>query len=116
MCKVSRAGATKGQGDGDLDKTMSTLIERWLAALSPSCREVARLASESLDRPLSGRERLAMRLHFAICYLCRRYARQTALLHTELRRHGDLFTSCRDDCLPEEDKRRLKEACRRDGA
>lgn len=43
-----------------------------------SCREVARLASERLDRPLTWRERMAFRFHLMMCRTCTRYARQLA--------------------------------------
>ena len=87
-------------------------LEQGIARCTPSCREVARLSSEALERRLTLRERLAMRLHFTICYLCQRYARQTSLLHTGLRRHGDLFTDSREERLSAADKQRLKDACR----
>ncbi len=41
-----------------------------------TCKEVSKLASESLDRKLSWRERLGMRLHLLRCDLCSRYLRQ----------------------------------------
>jgi hypothetical protein len=47
-------------------------------SLLPSCRDVAKLASDALD---SGRE-LGMhaRLHLSVCETCRRVAEQFALL------------------------------------
>jgi hypothetical protein len=89
-------------------------LENGIARWTPSCREVARLASEALERRLTLRERLAMRIHFMICYLCRRYADQAALLHEGLHRHGELFTDTRDERLTEDEKRALKERCRRE--
>lgn len=41
-----------------------------------SCKEVPRLVSESLDRKLSLRQRIAMRIHLFMCKLCARYERQ----------------------------------------
>lgn len=41
-----------------------------------SCRETARLLSESTDRLLPFRRRMGLRLHLMMCYLCRRYVRQ----------------------------------------
>ena len=45
-----------------------------------TCRDVSRLTSEAQDRPLTLPERWALKLHLAMCSLCRRYARQLAFL------------------------------------
>jgi predicted anti-sigma-YlaC factor YlaD len=54
--------------------------------LLPDCREVHRLSSEALDRPLSTVERLRMRLHFLACRACRNFHGQMSLLRTAMRR------------------------------
>lgn len=41
-----------------------------------SCKEVTRLASESLDRDLSFKEHVAMKLHLMMCRMCQRYSKQ----------------------------------------
>ncbi len=41
-----------------------------------SCKEVARLISDRLDRKLPLRRRIALRLHLAMCYPCRAYKTQ----------------------------------------
>ncbi len=41
-----------------------------------SCKRVAQLASESLDRPLTLQERLLLRFHLLFCKFCSRYVRQ----------------------------------------
>ncbi len=45
-----------------------------------SCKRVAQLASESLDRSLTLQERLSMRFHLLLCKLCTRYVRQLKFL------------------------------------
>jgi len=45
-----------------------------------TCKEVAQLASESLDRSLTLYERLTLRLHLLRCDLCSRYVRQLKFL------------------------------------
>ena len=45
-----------------------------------NCRQLAQLASESLDRELSFRERFGMRLHLSMCRVCTRYLRQLLFL------------------------------------
>jgi len=41
-----------------------------------SCRKASRLLSDSLDRELTRREKLALRFHLFICKFCRRAAKQ----------------------------------------
>ena len=38
-----------------------------------ACNEISQLASESLDRPLTLRERLKFKLHLSMCSHCRDY-------------------------------------------
>ena len=41
-----------------------------------SCKDTSQLISESLDRPLSWRERISIRLHTLRCDMCSRYGKQ----------------------------------------
>lgn len=50
-----------------------------------SCRETTRLVSQGLDRELAFGERVALRLHLAICLGCRRAQRQMAFLRRAVR-------------------------------
>ncbi|AUM00218.1 hypothetical protein B4966_08600 [Rhodocyclaceae bacterium] len=45
-----------------------------------SCKEATRLCSEALDRPLSLRERLALRMHLMMCSGCTNYHDQMAFI------------------------------------
>lgn len=53
----------------------------WLWNHTPSCAEMSRLTSRALEKPLTIKARLKMRLHFVICAWCRRYFEQINLLH-----------------------------------
>jgi predicted anti-sigma-YlaC factor YlaD len=53
-----------------------------------SCRRVTQLASEALDRELSWRERLRLRVHLAYCAGCRRFAAQLGDLRRIVKRLG----------------------------
>lgn len=57
-----------------------------------TCRESSRLLSEDLDRPLSRAERMALRLHLALCRRCRRFARNVLALR-------DLLGRMTEQCL-----------------
>lgn len=48
--------------------------------LKPTCREVHRLTSESLDRELSLVERARRHMHLLICSACRNFDRQMTLI------------------------------------
>ena len=45
-----------------------------------TCKETTQLASESLDRKLTLRERLALRLHCIMCDMCTPYSRRLKFL------------------------------------
>ncbi len=51
-----------------------------------NCKDVTHLVSQSLDRRLSWRERLGVRLHLMICDACARFARQMQFLRAAARR------------------------------
>jgi predicted anti-sigma-YlaC factor YlaD len=50
-----------------------------------TCKETTRLVSQGLDRELDFGERVALRVHFAICLGCRRANRQMAFLRRAVR-------------------------------
>jgi hypothetical protein len=72
-------------------------------SLLPSCRDVSRLLSEALDsgRPLG----MHVRIHLAICAVCRRVLAQFALL-----RHGAKRAPEGGPALSAEAKARLRGA------
>src|SRR3990172_6287488 len=64
----------------------SNWLKNWLIRNTPSCREVVRMLSDAMDRPIPLRRRIAVRLHFLICKWCERYQKQIGLIRTLLRR------------------------------
>ena len=57
--------------------------------LTLHCDESERLISQSLDTPLSGVERWAVRLHFISCRPCRGFRKQMEILRTATRRRAE---------------------------
>lgn len=55
-----------------------------------TCKQVSQLVSESLDRQLSWRERIGMRIHLYMCNACSRFAEQMRFLRTVVRRFAEL--------------------------
>jgi len=51
-----------------------------------SCKQVTRLISQGEDRKLAFGERVALRLHFAICQGCRNVNAQLHFLRTAVKR------------------------------
>lgn len=47
-----------------------------------NCKDATRLCSDALERELSLRERLSLRMHLAMCAGCTRFEEQLALLRT----------------------------------
>jgi hypothetical protein len=54
-----------------------------------SCKEAAQLVSQGLDRRLGFAERVALRLHLAICNGCANFNKQMAFLRAALKRLAD---------------------------
>lgn len=55
-----------------------------------SCKESTRLVSQGLDRELAFGERVALRVHFAICLGCRRTQRQMEFLRRAVRELAEI--------------------------
>jgi len=54
-----------------------------------NCKQATALISQAQDRPLSRRERLALRLHTLICKGCNNYNRQLAFIRETMQRLRD---------------------------
>lgn len=55
-----------------------------------SCKESTRLVSQGLDRELAFGERVALRVHLAICLGCRRAGQQMRLVGRAVRQLADI--------------------------
>lgn len=49
-----------------------------------NCKQTSLLVSQSLDRPLTWRERWAVRLHLWICVYCRRFRQQLIFMRRQM--------------------------------
>jgi hypothetical protein len=86
----------------------------------PSCKEVTRLASESLDRKLSFRQRMAVGVHMLLCSACSRFRRQMLFLREVGRRLAvgeSTGPAALDDAngLSAEARERIRRALEREG-
>ena len=64
-------------------------MTRWFitffARNTPTCKEVVRMISDSIERQPPVKQRIAVRLHFLICKWCARYKKQLLLIRKLLR-------------------------------
>lgn len=97
-------------------RLIETLKARWVVWIwkhTPTCAEMARLASLSLERPPTLKTRLKMGLHFLICVWCERYYKHLKFLHRaapRLSEKPELLSSVE---LSAKAKQRLKERLKR---
>jgi len=82
-----------------------------------SCKEVSVLVSESLDRKIGFFQLMGLRMHLAMCHVCRGYRLQMIILRKALRRalalpHSGDFPG---SALSPEAKTRIKTALARQG-
>ena len=68
-----------------------------------SCKYAALLLSRALETPLTWRERLSLRVHLAICGMCRRFRRQIDALQQAMKR-----SSASEERLSDEARERIR--------
>lgn len=79
------------------------------------CKQVSRLLSQSLERPMSWRQRLGMRLHLVLCAACRQFERQLLLLRSALRKSVSLVENDERLRLSQHARQRIAEAVHAQG-
>ncbi len=74
-----------------------------------SCKDVTRKISQAQDRKLTLREWIAVKLHLLICYACRRFVRQLAIVTAVSRRVLSEENPPDDAALTEKARQRIRE-------
>ena len=87
-----------------------SFVSDLIRILKMDCKESSMLASESLDRSLRVSEKLAMWLHYIVCWSCRRLKRHMRFISKAAKR---LELRSRDDMLSEIAADRIKAALNR---
>jgi hypothetical protein len=83
-------------------------IAQFLVKNTPTCNQVARMISDGMDRPISIRSRIAIRVHRVVCVWCDRYHTQLHGVHdatNSLHLHLEEISS---EKLSEEAKERMR--------
>lgn len=93
--------------------TLKTKFILWVWNHTPSCTEMSRLTSRSLEQQLSLRMRFKMWLHFVICAWCRRYFDQLNFLHTHAPKLSIQMAELRGRGLSADAKTRIKTEVRK---
>jgi hypothetical protein len=75
-----------------------------MMSMMPSCEEVTRLKSDSMDSKLGLKKRFLVRFHMLFCKWCRRYEKQLELI----RRASNKLKDSSDISLNPETKERFK--------
>ena len=63
-------------------------VRYFLLRRMPTCAQTVELISQSLDRPLTGRERLTMKFHLWICVWCLWYLEDLQIMRQAMRAQG----------------------------
>jgi predicted small metal-binding protein len=88
-------------------------VVTFIAEHTPKCHDMTRLISESMERPLPLRTRIAMRFHFLICVWCERYRDQLSFLRKALHESCDHGVEQMRGEMSPEVKARLKETLKK---
>ena len=83
---------------------------RVMGRMMPSCKDISELISQSMDTRLPLRKRLAIRLHVALCSLCRRYEKQLQLMRRGLHHYANPDENAVAESLSAEARERLQQA------
>lgn len=81
----------------------------WVWNHTPTCAEMARLASESLDKPVTFGQWWRMKLHWVICAWCERYQKHLKFLHQAAPRYDEAVGEVSPRTLSREARHRLKQ-------
>jgi hypothetical protein len=81
----------------------------------PRCDDLLVTMSESLDRSLTLREKIKMRMHFLICAFCKRYLQQLRILHKSIGRLAAVETESSTSSLSDGARERIKRALEVEG-
>lgn len=68
-----------------LYKNAKLKLRRWLLRRLPACRQTVAMISESMEHPLSLRNKLTVKLHLMVCSWCQWYMEHLKTIRETLR-------------------------------
>ena len=72
-----------------------------------SCKQSSQLISQSLDRPLTMRERVALKLHLFVCKYCKRFSQHMQCLRVAIKKMTHSIENDNTIEMPLEAKKRI---------
>lgn len=94
-----------------LFESPNNLFNRIIWRLLPDCKKIVALTSESMDRNLSLRERITLKLHLITCAACLRFFEQSKFLRRAMNEYYERCSIDRNDvAFSDEARARLKAA------
>jgi hypothetical protein len=90
-----------------------TRFNNWVWRNLPSCREIVKIVTASMDGRLSWREWVLMKVHLFSCDSCVNFLKQVTFIRAALRNSEEKLDRENSDIrLSDESRRRLKEKLR----
>ena len=75
-------------------------VRWWLLRRLPACKQIVKVVSESLERKLSLRERITVKLHLWICLWCVWYLEHLQLMRDTIRTKASEEPNLESSSLP----------------
>ena len=75
-------------------------VRWWLLRRLPACKQIVKVISESMERRLSLRERITIKLHLWICLWCVWYLEQLQLMRDTIRTKASQEPNLESSVLP----------------
>ena len=72
-----------------------------------TCKQASQFISNSLDRPLTLRERLTLKLHLLLCKYCKRFNQQLIAVHIAIKQSIASIENDQSITMPTAAKERL---------
>ncbi len=88
-------------------------LNAWWQRHLPTCAQVTRLVSESMDRQISLAERVKVLAHFLVCVWCRRYRDQLHLIRLNTLRYPVIVEKTEAALLSREARARILDSMKR---
>jgi hypothetical protein len=92
-------------------RKIKSILGKIMSSYMPTCEEVTRLKSESMDSALPIRQRLAIKIHILFCQWCRKYGKQLEMIRRAARKYQTMVDNVDREPSPlsPEFKDRLKD-------
>ena len=85
-----------------------TALVKFIGKHTPKCRDMVRILSEGMDKPLPLSMRIRKRLHFLICCWCQRYEEQLHYIRDTARQFPEHADEAEGTPLSDQARQRIK--------